>query len=162
VRRYWWVFGIVAVLAGLYHAVMSGYLTERQMALMLRHGARQPTVDEQYMDLRKLEQAISKHDRRTAVLRSLTADSPTEGITEARAAVRKQLARLEPLVVVCTEGPEVQTAFDRTARFFGSWEPPSMSCLSPKAYLWSSVIFWVSFPVAALSGLVRLFAGPAD
>ncbi|MFQ5811343.1 MAG: hypothetical protein ACE5JM_17125, partial [Armatimonadota bacterium] len=63
-RRYWWVFGIVAVLSGLYHVIMSGYMAERAIALTLKHGRRQPSVDEQYADLRRLQGAIEGHDRR--------------------------------------------------------------------------------------------------
>jgi len=159
-RRYWWVFAALAVLAGLYHVLMSGYMTEREIALTRKHGGRQPSVADQYMDLRRLDEAINKHERRTEVLRSLTADSSTDGMTEARAAVRKRLAELEPLRGLPDDDPDVQEAFDRAARFFRDWQPSPMDCMSPKASLWSTVIFWVSFVLGALSGLVRMLAGP--
>ena len=161
-RRYWWPLGIVAVLAGLYYLIMSGYMTERRIAFTLKHGVTQPSVDDQYADLCSLEATIDDHERRTATLRSLTRGSSTEGIEDARAAVAKRLEELRPLLGRSDDDQDVQDAFDRTARFFRDWRPAPLSCLSPKAYMWSTVIFWVTFALAVLSGLVRVFAGPED
>jgi hypothetical protein len=162
VRRYWWVFAIVAVLSGLYYVIMSGYMAERSIALTLKHGRRQPSVDEQYADLRRLEAAIDGQDRRTAVLRTLTSGASADGIEQARAAVQEQLYELTPLLGGTDADPHVHEGFDRASRFFRDWDPPPMSCLPPKVGLWTTVIFWVTAALAALSGLVRLLAGPED
>ncbi len=160
-RRYWWAFGIVAVLSGLYHGIMTGYLTQRAIAMTIRHGLRQPTVEDQYKDMRSLASAIDGHDRRSATLRSITPDSSADGIEEARTAVKEQLDALEPALGREDDGDaDTHAAFDGAARFFRDWEPPSMNCLAPKAKLWSSIIFGISFCLALLSSLVRVFAGP--
>jgi len=161
-RRYWWLFGAIALLAGAYYATMSGYLTEREIALTLKHGRRQASLGGQYVDLSKLDHAINKHEQRTVTLRSLTPGANADSIAEARSAVRERLNEVEPLLNVSDGGPAYHEAFDRTERFFRLWRPPSMSCLTPKAHAWSTAVFWVSFALAALSGLVRMFAGPED
>ena len=161
-RRFWWLFGLVAALSGTYHALMSGFLADRQIGLTLKHGQRQPSLEAQYADLWRLDQAINKHERRTLTLRSLTPHANDEGIFEAREVVRQWLYYVEPLLRQPEEAPRYREAFESTADFFRNWSPPPMTCLTPKAEAISSAIFWVFFVLAALSGLVRLFAGPAE
>ncbi len=77
-----------------------------------------------------------------------------------RCKVEEHLDALRPALGLEDGDAESHAAFDGATRFFRYWEAPSMNCLSPKARLWSSIIFGISFCLALLSSLVRVFAGP--